>query len=94
MYTYKVRFSVADYRNARAVAAQFDTKVQTDAEKVSPDYASVVALGTRQAFASMELTLSGVGSDANLEDIKLFTKDTAIDQGSSSKLLPLIQRIV
>lgn len=82
----KARFAVSDYQNAWGSATQFDTKVQTDTEKISPDYASVIALSTRQAFASMEITLSGTGSDADLQDIKLFTKDTVMDQGSSSKI--------
>ncbi|KAG9123840.1 hypothetical protein FRC07_013798 [Ceratobasidium sp. 392] len=78
-----VRFVVSDYENARATATQFDNKVQTDGAKVSPDYASVLALGTRQAFASMEITLAGTGSGADLQDVKIFTKDTALDDGSS-----------
>ncbi|KAF8609026.1 hypothetical protein BDV93DRAFT_466201 [Ceratobasidium sp. AG-I] len=78
-----VRFAISDYQNARAAATLFDNKVQTDGTKVSPDYASVLALGTRQAFASMEITLPGVGSEVDLQDVKIFTKDTATDQGSS-----------
>lgn len=80
----KVRFAVGDYQNARAAATQFDTKVQTDGAKVSADYASILALSTRQAFASMEITLPGAGSEVDLQDVKIFTKDTAMDQGSSS----------
>ncbi|KAG9073508.1 hypothetical protein FS749_015069, partial [Ceratobasidium sp. UAMH 11750] len=78
-----VRFAVSDYQNARASATQFDNKVQTDGTKISPDYASVLALSTRQAFASMEITLSGTGNAANLQDVKIFTKDMALDSGSS-----------
>ncbi|CAE6438900.1 unnamed protein product [Rhizoctonia solani] len=80
-----VRYAVADYSNALAASTEFDTKVQTDATKHSPDYASVVALSTRQAFASMEITLGGTGSGANLQDIKLFTKDAAIDDTGASR---------
>ncbi|KAG8747805.1 hypothetical protein FRC10_011250 [Ceratobasidium sp. 414] len=79
-----VRFVVNDYQNARAGATQFDNQVQTDGTKISPDYASVLALSTRQAFASMEITLSGIGSAANLQDVKIFTKDMALDDGSST----------
>lgn len=78
-----VQFAVGDYQNARTAATQFDTKVQTDGAKVSPDYASILALSTRQAFASMEITLPGTGSGVDLQDVKIFTKDTAMDQGSS-----------
>ncbi|KAJ1304799.1 hypothetical protein OPQ81_005935 [Rhizoctonia solani] len=82
-----VRYAVADYNNARTASIEFDNKVQTDAQKYSPDYASVVALSTRQAFASMEITLHGTGSNANLQDIKVFTKDAAVDDGGSSNSL-------
>ncbi|KEP53543.1 putative glutaminase GtaA [Rhizoctonia solani 123E] len=80
-----VRYTVTDYTNALAASTEFDNKVQTDATKYSPDYASVVALSTRQAFASMEITLSGTGSGANLQDIKLFTKDAAVDDTGASR---------
>ncbi|KAG8757677.1 hypothetical protein FRC11_004342, partial [Ceratobasidium sp. 423] len=63
----------------------FAMRVQTDAAKYPVDYASVVAFSTRQAFASMEITLSGTGSDANLQDIKVFTKDAAVDDQGSSR---------
>ncbi|KAH7339830.1 hypothetical protein B0J17DRAFT_376116 [Rhizoctonia solani] len=80
-----VRYAVTDYPNALTASTEFDNKVQTDAAKYSPDYASVVALSTRQAFASMEITLSGTGSGANLQDIKVFTKDAAVDDRGSSR---------
>ncbi|QRV94234.1 glutaminase GtaA [Ceratobasidium sp. AG-Ba] len=78
-----VRYVVGDYQNALASATQFDNKVQSDGAKISADYASVLALSTRQAFASMEITLAGTGSAANLQDVKIFTKDLALDGGSS-----------
>ncbi|KAH7339836.1 hypothetical protein B0J17DRAFT_627866 [Rhizoctonia solani] len=80
-----VRYVVTDYPNALTASTEFDNKVQTDAAKYSPDYASVVAFSTRQAFASMEITLSGTGSGANLQDIKVFTKDAAVDDRGSSR---------
>ncbi|KDN49683.1 hypothetical protein RSAG8_01748, partial [Rhizoctonia solani AG-8 WAC10335] len=80
-----VRYTVTDYNNARTASTEFDNKVQTDATKYSPDYASVVALTTRQAFASMEITLGGTGSGANLQDIKMFTKDAAVDDTGASR---------
>ncbi|CAE6445178.1 unnamed protein product, partial [Rhizoctonia solani] len=57
-----VRYAVSDYNNARAASTDLDNRVQTDAAKYPPDYASVVALTTRQAFASIEITLNGAGS--------------------------------
>ncbi|CAE6416192.1 unnamed protein product [Rhizoctonia solani] len=80
-----VRYAVSDYNNAHAVSTEFDNKVETDASKYSPDYAAVVALATRQAFASMEITLNGTGSAADLQDIKVFTKDAAVDDTGASR---------
>ncbi|GAB1524999.1 hypothetical protein RhiTH_008155 [Rhizoctonia solani] len=81
-----VRYAVSEYDNARTASVEFDNRVQDDAARYSPDYASVVALATRQAFASIEITLNGTGPAADLQDIKLFTKDAAVDNtGSSSE---------
>ncbi|KAF8724482.1 hypothetical protein RHS02_08549, partial [Rhizoctonia solani] len=80
-----VRYAVSDYDNARTASVEFDNRVQTDAARYSPDYASVVALATRQAFASIEITLNGTGPAADLQDIKLFTKDAAVDDTGSSR---------
>ncbi|KAF8750951.1 hypothetical protein RHS01_08842 [Rhizoctonia solani] len=74
-----VRYAVSDYHNASAASTEFDNRIQNDAARYSPDYASVVALATRQAFASIEITLNGTGPAADLQDIKLFTKDAAVD---------------
>ncbi|KAF8750700.1 hypothetical protein RHS01_08849 [Rhizoctonia solani] len=74
-----VRYAVYDYDNARAASTEFDNRIQNDAARYSPDYASVVALATRQAFASIEITLNGTGPAADLQDIKLFTKDAAVN---------------
>ncbi|KAF8745765.1 hypothetical protein RHS02_01031, partial [Rhizoctonia solani] len=80
-----IGYSVSDYDNARTASVEFDNRVQTDAARYSPDYASVVAFATRQAFASIEITLSGTGPAADLQDIKLFTKDAAVDDTGASR---------
>ncbi|CEL61135.1 hypothetical protein RSOLAG1IB_12393 [Rhizoctonia solani AG-1 IB] len=36
-------------------------------------------------FASIEITLNGAGSSADLQDIKLFTKDAAVDDTGASR---------
>ncbi|CAE6514158.1 unnamed protein product, partial [Rhizoctonia solani] len=79
-----VRYAVSDYPNALAASMALDSKVQTDAAKYSADYASVVAFSTRQAFASMEITLSGTGSGANLQDIKAFASMEITLSGTGS----------
>jgi len=66
---------LGDYSAALARATAFDAQVQRDAGKISADYAAVVALSIRQAFASTELTLSKTSTGAfNTTDIILFMK--------------------
>ncbi|KAJ7044481.1 DUF1793-domain-containing protein [Mycena alexandri] len=69
-----------DYSAALARATAFDAQVQRDAGKISADYAAVVALSIRQAFASTELTLSKTSTGAfNTTDIILFMKEISSD---------------
>lgn len=49
---------MADYPNALLRATKFDAQVDSDAKKISADYASIVALSIRQAFAATEITVS------------------------------------
>ena len=46
-----------DYKDALVRANQFDSSVSTDANKVSSDYASLVALSIRQTFGAIEITV-------------------------------------
>ncbi|KAJ6539470.1 hypothetical protein B0H19DRAFT_1213411 [Mycena capillaripes] len=71
---------LGDFSPALSRANTFDSKVQTDASKISADYAAVVALSIRQAFAATELTLSKTSSGAfNTSDIILFMKEISSD---------------
>ncbi|KAJ7129315.1 DUF1793-domain-containing protein [Mycena epipterygia] len=76
---------LSDFSAALTRANTFDTKVQTDATKISADYASVVALSIRQAFAATELTLSKTSAGAfNTTDVILFMKGESAN--SSDKI--------
>jgi hypothetical protein len=56
-------------------AQALDAQVQADAGKISADYAGVVALSIRQAFAATELTISKTSTGGfNTSDIILFMK--------------------
>lgn len=48
-----------------ASANAFDTKVNTAAAQISPNYVDLVTLAARQTFASVELTVP-TGSDGKL----------------------------
>lgn len=54
--------------------------MQADASQISADYAAVVALSIRQAFAATELTLSKTSTGAfNTTDVILFMKEISSD---------------
>ncbi|KAI0650358.1 DUF1793-domain-containing protein [Trametes meyenii] len=65
-----------DYSNALERAKLFDAQVQSDASKVSDDYAALVAISVRQVFGATELTLSRTGSgDYNTSDVQMYMKE-------------------
>ncbi|KAJ6628752.1 DUF1793-domain-containing protein [Mycena sp. CBHHK59/15] len=64
-----------DFGAALKRAKTLDAKVQSDATKISADYAGVVALSIRQAFGATELTISKTSTGAwNTTDVILFMK--------------------
>lgn len=76
-----------DYANALSRANTFDAKVQTDASKISADYASIVALSIRQALGATEITISKTSSGAwNTADIMMFLKEISSDGVSTETL--------
>lgn len=71
-----------DYRSSLEVAITFDKKLRKDAIAVSGEnYAAVVELSTRQAFATFELTVG-----ENKDDVMAFLKEISSngDMGVSS----------
>ncbi|KAJ7368444.1 DUF1793-domain-containing protein [Mycena albidolilacea] len=71
---------LGDFSAALTRANAFDAKVQTDAGKISADYASIVALSIRQAFMATELTISKTSTGAfNTTDVILFMKEISSD---------------
>ncbi|KAH9482400.1 Glutaminase A [Psilocybe cubensis] len=69
-----------DFKNALARAQAFDSKVNSDATKISADYASIVALSIRQALGAIEITVSK-NSDGtfNTDDVLVFMKEISSD---------------
>lgn len=76
----KISDFLGDYSAALSRANTFDEKVNTDASKISSDYASIVALSIRQAFAATEITISKTSSgEWNTSDVKMFMKEISSD---------------
>ena len=62
----------------------FDSKVQTDATKISADYASIVALSIRQALGATEVTISKTSTGAyNTSDVIVFMKGKFVSLNSN-----------
>ncbi|KAG9022692.1 hypothetical protein FS842_005957, partial [Serendipita sp. 407] len=66
---------LGDYSSALSRANTLDAKVSADATEVSSNYASIAALSIRQAFATIEITISK-NSDGSWdsEDVLVFMK--------------------
>lgn len=69
-----------DFSGALSRANAFDTKVNSDASKISQDYASIVALSIRQALAATEITISRNSDGSfNVNDVIVFMKGSSAD---------------
>ncbi|KAL1713409.1 hypothetical protein EV715DRAFT_277316 [Schizophyllum commune] len=71
------RAFLQDYDGASSRADDFDSRIMSVASNKSIEYADLVALGTRQAMAGLEITIS-VGTDGSLNtsDVQAFMKDS------------------
>ena len=49
---------IADFDGALGRAKTFDSKVKSDAGKISSDYVGIVELSIRQALAAIEITIA------------------------------------
>jgi hypothetical protein len=66
---------LSDYSAALGRANTFDAKVQSDASKISTNYAGIVALSIRQAVGATEITISkGSNGAFNTSDVLMFMK--------------------
>ncbi|EKM77075.1 hypothetical protein AGABI1DRAFT_130801 [Agaricus bisporus var. burnettii JB137-S8] len=70
---------LGDFASARARGQAFDNNILQEASAISPEYAGIVSLVTRQLFASMDITIPGkeIGQP-NASDVKIFMKDVSI----------------
>ncbi|KAF9444696.1 hypothetical protein P691DRAFT_677102 [Macrolepiota fuliginosa MF-IS2] len=75
-----------DFPGARNRGSDFDSKVSSAASAVSPEYADIISLVTRQIFAAMDITIPSAGPGKfNNSDVKIFMKD----MGVSSRTNPV-----
>ncbi|KZV92933.1 DUF1793-domain-containing protein [Exidia glandulosa HHB12029] len=71
-----ISFFLADWVNAMGVAHNLDARVDTEAGKISKDYASLVKLSIRQALATFEVTLGkNADGSVNTNDVLAFMKE-------------------
>ncbi|KAG6873728.1 hypothetical protein C0995_011547 [Termitomyces sp. Mi166 len=71
-----ISYFLKDYSGALSRAQMLDSRVNSDASKISADYADLVTLSIRQAIGAMEITISK-NSDGtwNTSDIIIFLKE-------------------
>ncbi|KAJ6569518.1 hypothetical protein B0H19DRAFT_697259 [Mycena capillaripes] len=80
-----ISFFLNDYATALATAKALDKKVETDAAKISPDYAGIVALSIRQSLSANELTISKKASGGwNTSDVLYFMKEISSDGNTNT----------
>ncbi|KAF7783398.1 hypothetical protein Agabi119p4_1422 [Agaricus bisporus var. burnettii] len=72
---------LGDFANARVRGQTFDDGLLKAASAISPEYAGIISLVTRQIFASMDIT---IGADergrASPSDVKIFMKDISVSK--------------
>ncbi|KAJ7831647.1 hypothetical protein B0H13DRAFT_1734851 [Mycena leptocephala] len=78
-----------DFPAARTRAVALDQQILQDATAISQNYANLVSLGTRQAMAGVEITLSMLqGGRFNFSDVMAFMKDVGNSQSDSRRVNP------
>ncbi|KLO08587.1 DUF1793-domain-containing protein [Schizopora paradoxa] len=77
-----ISFVLNDFNRSLDSGLAFDSKVMAAANKISPNYADLLALTTRQSLSALEVTISQtVNGSWNTSDVKMFVKDMG-DMGS------------
>ncbi|KLO07574.1 DUF1793-domain-containing protein [Schizopora paradoxa] len=75
-----ISFFLGDFQNAMTSANSFDSKVNSDASKISSDYASIVELSIRQVLGATEITVSkNADGSFNTSDVLMFMKEISSD---------------
>ncbi|OCH92944.1 DUF1793-domain-containing protein [Obba rivulosa] len=87
-----IAFFMQDYSGASTRAQTLDNMISADASSISEQYAGLVALSIRQAFAAFEITISKDGSGQfNTSDVMVFMKE--ISSGGNVNTVDVIYPI-
>lgn len=75
----KVSFFLDDFDNAVRAADQFDAKITSDAEAISPMYRDLVLPVVRQVMGTIEITISNNSDGSwNTTDVLAFVEDLGL----------------
>ena len=88
MSQWQISSFLNDFASALSRAKALDAKIKADAEKISSDYASIVALSVRQTLGACEITVSkNADGSFNTNDITTFMKEISSDGVSFRKMV-------
>ena len=72
---------MSDFQDANNRAVALDTKIMSDASKISFQYADLVSLATRQTMGSLDITVfSDAQGNVNASDVKIFMKNLGMNR--------------
>ncbi|XP_006457506.1 hypothetical protein AGABI2DRAFT_123370 [Agaricus bisporus var. bisporus H97] len=72
---------LGDFTNARVRGQAFDDGLLKEASAISPQYAGIISLVTRQIFASMDITIADdERGRTSPSDVKVFMKDISVSK--------------
>ncbi|EKM77069.1 hypothetical protein AGABI1DRAFT_108435 [Agaricus bisporus var. burnettii JB137-S8] len=72
---------LGDFANARVRGQTFDDGLLKEASAISPEYAGIISLVTRQIFASMDITIADDDRGRKSpSDVKIFMKDISVSK--------------
>ncbi|KAL5492930.1 hypothetical protein ACEPAI_4378 [Sanghuangporus weigelae] len=85
-----VKFVLDDFPRAMLAAETFDSQIRAAGESISTEYANLLALSSRQAMGSMDITIPPATDGVwDTSDVKIFMKNigsTGSDSGSSASV--------
>ena len=64
-----------DFNDASLRANALDQRIMSEASAISSDYADLVALSLRPAFAAIDITVAKGSTGVNASDAKAYMKD-------------------
>ncbi len=78
-FALQTKFFLDDFPRAQEVAAALDAQLSSIGYQSSLDYADLLALSTRQAMGSLDITLAKTSDGSwNTSDVKVFMKNIRV----------------